>query len=134
MVASRLLAVTVVPWPSIAFLAEVAEVELLMEAIESGLVVLAEVRELRGDASTATQVARELEATLDRLGVRRWPSEANFVLADFGDRHQQVCADLKARGVLVRDRSHEVEGAVRLGVGTKEQTARLIAALEELVQ
>ena len=74
-----------------------------------------------------------LEETLDRLSIPRWPSEANFVLANFGDDHQRIYESLKQRGILVRDRHHEVPGAVRLGVGTHAQTRQLIDALEEIV-
>lgn len=88
---------------------------------------------IRGYVAEALESRRALEAALDRLGVRRWPSEANFVLAYFGDDHRRVYDEMKARGILVRDRSHEVAGAVRLGVGAAEQTARLIGALEEII-
>ena len=44
-----------------------------------------------------------------------------------------LCRALRDRGVLVRDRGHEVPGGVRLGVGTAEQTGRLVAALREVL-
>ena len=39
---------------------------------------------------------------------------------------------LREQGILVRDRSYEVPGCVRITVGTREQTRRLLAALEEI--
>lgn len=72
-----------------------------------------------------------LEA-LDRFGVRHFPTEANFVLTEMGDRAQEVITRLRERDILVRDRSKERAGTVRLTVGNMEQTEWLISALEEV--
>ena len=39
---------------------------------------------------------------------------------------------LRGQAILVRDRSYEAPGCVRFTVGTREQTRRLLAALEEI--
>ncbi len=44
-------------------------------------------------------------AALRELNVRTWPSAANFVLMDIGSRHKELCARMRERGVLLRDRS-----------------------------
>ncbi len=69
---------------------------------------------------------------LERLGIAYVPSSANFVLGRFGCRAAEVCGALRGQGILVRDRSYEAEGAVRITVGMREQTRRLVAALEEI--
>jgi histidinol-phosphate aminotransferase len=69
---------------------------------------------------------------LERLGIGYVPSSANFVLARIGARAVEVRDALRDRGILVRDRSYEIPGAVRITVGTREQTRRLLAALEEV--
>jgi len=77
--------------------------------------------------------ARELLCLgLERLGVPYVPSSANFVLARFGKRAIEVRDALRERAILVRDRSYEAPGAVRITVGTREQTRKLVAALEEI--
>ena len=77
--------------------------------------------------------ARELLSVgLEKLGIPYVPSSANFVLANLGKRAIPVRDTLRARGILVRDRSYEVPGHVRMTVGTREQTRRLLAALEEI--
>jgi histidinol-phosphate aminotransferase len=77
--------------------------------------------------------ARELLSIgLERLGIRYVPSSANFVLGRFGARAVEVRDALSARGILVRDRSYEAPGCVRITVGTREQTRQLLAALEEV--
>ena len=77
--------------------------------------------------------ARELLCVgLEKLGITYVPSSANFVLANFGKRAIRIRDTLRDRGILVRDRSYEVPGHVRMTVGTREQTRRLLAALEEI--
>jgi histidinol-phosphate aminotransferase len=77
--------------------------------------------------------ARELLCLgLEKLGIAYVPSSANFVLGWFGRRAIEVRDALRGRGILVRDRSYEAAGAVRITVGTREQTRRLLAALEEI--
>lgn len=68
---------------------------------------------------------------LGELGVRTWPSAANFVLMDIGPRHKQLCEVMREKGVLLRDRSSDpgCEGFVRLTVGPEEHVTRGIEAL-----
>ena len=82
---------------------------------------------------TEVLAARELLCVrLEKLGIAYVPSSANFVLANLGSRAIAVRDALRSRGILVRDRSYEVPGHVRMTVGTREQTRRLLAALEEI--
>ncbi len=75
--------------------------------------------------------ARELLCVgLEKLGIAYVPSSANFVLGHFGKRAIEVRDALRGAGILVRDRSYEAPGCVRITVGTREQTRRLLAALE----
>jgi histidinol-phosphate aminotransferase len=77
--------------------------------------------------------ARELLCLgLEKLGVTYVPSSANFVLGHFGSRAVEVRDALRERAILVRDRSYEASGCVRITVGTREQTRTLLAALEEI--
>jgi histidinol-phosphate aminotransferase len=69
---------------------------------------------------------------LDRLRVPYYPTQANFVLARFGPRAIEIRDRLRAAGVLVRDRSYELPGCVRITVGTREQIRRLVGLLEEV--
>jgi histidinol-phosphate aminotransferase len=75
----------------------------------------------------------EFETVLDREGIRRWPSRANFVLVEIGARHAEFVHQMSAAGVLVRDRSSDpgCAGRVRITVGTREQMKLAAAALKE---
>jgi histidinol-phosphate aminotransferase len=73
--------------------------------------------------------------TLERLGVKYWPSTANFVLARFGADLERVIAGLAARQVIIRDRSRDpgCAGCARITTGVLEHTQRCVEALEEVL-
>jgi histidinol-phosphate aminotransferase len=78
--------------------------------------------------------ARELcYRGLERLGVPHWKSEGNFVLFQSPKPARELVRTLRDRGLLVRDRSHEIAGTVRVTIGTPEQTRRFLAELEALL-
>ncbi len=76
-----------------------------------------------------------LQQELATLGLRYWPSRANFVLVRVGADYARFIQALRARGILVRDRNSDpgCEGCVRLTIGSEEHTQILIAALHEVV-
>jgi histidinol-phosphate aminotransferase len=65
-----------------------------------------------------------------------WPSQANFVLARIGPNHADFVRGMRARGILVRDRSSDFgcEGCVRITAGWQEHTERLLSALRETLK
>ena len=80
----------------------------------------------------ATIVERErLAVGLTALpAVRKvWPSAANFLLVEFRDAGAAL-REIAAAGLLVRDFSGQIEGALRLTVGSPEQNERLLRSLE----
>jgi histidinol-phosphate aminotransferase len=74
----------------------------------------------------------EFEATLDEVGIRRWPSAANFVLVEIGKKHKEFVRMMSAGGVLVRDRSNDpgCDGCVRITIGTREQMREAAVVLK----
>jgi histidinol-phosphate aminotransferase len=80
--------------------------------------------------------ARELlSKALQRFGVKVFPSGANFLLADFGDRAPRLLQQLAKRGILLRDRTSDFGrvGYVRITIGTRTQMRRLIRELARLL-
>jgi histidinol-phosphate aminotransferase len=67
-----------------------------------------------------------------RLGIPFFRSQANFVLMRTGERSIEVRDRLREMGVLVRDRSYEIPGCVRVTAGTREQVRTFLKALEEV--
>ena len=85
--------------------------------------------------SQVRQGRDELMRFLTDSGVKFWTSHANFVLARFADRKDPFVAAMRARGILVRDRSRDpgCEGCVRITVGTTDQTSQLLGVLQEVL-
>lgn len=75
-----------------------------------------------------------LEEGLARLGVRIFPSAANFVLADLGERGREIIAGLAAEGILIRDQSEAVgrAGFARITAGLPAQMRFFLRALEKI--
>ena len=82
---------------------------------------------------TEALAARDLLCKgLEKLGIPYTPSSANFVLGHFGRRAIEVRDALRGRAILVRDRSYEIPGGVRITVGTCEQTERVLNELDRI--
>ena len=77
-----------------------------------------------------------LEEEFGVLGIPFWPSQANFVLARVGPRHADFVRGMRARGILVRDRSSDLgcDGCVRITAGWREHTERMLSALHETLK
>jgi histidinol-phosphate aminotransferase len=85
-----------------------------------------------------TQVRRgreRVQSTLRELGIKFWPSEANFVLFFVGEQRVAFVEAMRRRGILVRDRNSDpgCAGCVRITIGTDAQTDVAIAALREVI-
>jgi histidinol-phosphate aminotransferase len=82
---------------------------------------------------TEVLAARELVYVgLEKLGVPYYESQGNFVLMRVGDRAREVRDALCGSGVLVRDRSYELPGCVRVTIGTRDQMRRFLSELERI--
>jgi histidinol-phosphate aminotransferase len=70
---------------------------------------------------------------LRTLGVDFFPSHANFVLMKIGPKHDDLVKAMRARGVLLRDRSTDpgCDGYVRITIGVEEHVTRGLAALKD---
>jgi len=90
---------------------------------------------LRGYIAQVNESKRLLYAACDRLGLKYWKSDTNFVLVCAGDRAADVVKGASDRGVYLRDRSREpgCAGCIRIAAGIVEHTRRAIAAIEEVL-
>ncbi len=69
---------------------------------------------------------------LTKLGIPYVISSANFVLADMGDRAIEVRDALRENAILVRDRSYEAPGGVRITFGNRAQARQLLKELTKI--
>ena len=75
--------------------------------------------------------ARELlYVGFEKLGIPYIKRQGNFVLFAAGDRAVEIRDTLREKGILVRDRSYELPGCVRVTVGTREQMRKFLTELE----
>lgn len=90
------------------------------------------VREYVGQVTRSKALVYEM---CDRLGLKYWPSAANFVLVHVGPDVASLVSRAASRGVYLRDRSNEpgCEGCVRITAGVVEHTMRGLAVVEELL-
>ena len=103
-------------------------------AEEIALAALARAGEVRARCRGIARERDRVAAALRALGTRVAPSRANFVL--FVPLHgdgARVFRDLRTRGVLVRDQTAVVPGALRVTVGTPEENDLFLKMLEEVL-
>jgi histidinol-phosphate aminotransferase len=95
------------------------------------------------DQDYVRQYVAEVRSSRDRLQeefraleIPFWPSQANFVLVRIGSSHADFVRVMKARGILVRERSSDwgCEGCVRITAGWQAHTDRLLAAVREVLK
>ena len=98
-------------------------------AVALGLAAIRDTGYVRKYAAEVLRARALLCRELDALGFKYFPSDANFVLVDFGAASGAMRRLLGEQEILVRDRSYELPGCVRITVGTMEQTKKLIGIL-----
>jgi histidinol-phosphate aminotransferase len=68
-------------------------------------------------------------------GLRYYPSQANFILIDFGIEGNEVFQYLLERGIIVRSgNALGFPTSVRITVGSEEQNKRIITALTQMLK
>jgi len=88
---------------------------------------------VRNYVKEALEAREILYRGFERLGVSFFCSQGNFVLFRVGSRSIEIRDKLRERGVLVRDRSYEVAGCIRVTAGTTRQANRFLEELEKLL-
>ncbi len=83
-------------------------------------------------AAEVREARAMIYAGFERLGIPYVPSQANFVLFRAGARAIEIRDKLREKNILVRDRSYELPGCVRVTVGTREHAQRFLDELEKI--
>ncbi len=105
----------------------------------NSLAIICAIEAIQDQDYIQTYVAEVLESRdilrsgLDHLGLPYFATEANFVLVKFGAGAKDVDQGLREKGLLVRDRSHEVPGTIRITAGKKSQVRKLLKLLPEVM-
>lgn len=74
----------------------------------------------------------QIFAGLKELKIKAWPSKGNFILFEVGNRAIEIRDALREKGILIRDRSYEIAGCVRVTVGTQSHAQRFLEELQKI--
>ncbi|MNJ43071.1 Histidinol-phosphate aminotransferase [compost metagenome] len=74
-----------------------------------------------------------LSAEFDRLGLAYFPAHGNFILVQVKEPGAEVFQDLMKLGIIIRAGFNKYPDYIRVTVGTPEQNAKFIAALEQVL-
>lgn len=72
---------------------------------------------------------------LNKVGVRTYPSDANFIVANFGERLDIVFKNLNEKNILVNNVSKLplLDGCLRIAIGTRNQMETLVNEIKEVL-
>ena len=90
----------------------------------AAMAVLADPAWLETSRAHNTQAKRRLGERLVQAGLKVYPSEANFLLVDFGSTERAAAADrfLREIGIIVRHvKSYGLPSCLRITIGTDEE-------------
>jgi len=103
-----------------------------LPAMEGAIAALAEPGWIEKNIAHNREWRGRVAAALTEAGIKVWPSEGNFILADFGTGAVAQAADahLKSRGLIVRAMgAYGLPGCLRITIGAADENALLIEAL-----
>jgi histidinol-phosphate aminotransferase len=101
-------------------------------AMAAGIAAVAEAGWVERSVAHNTEWRGKVAAALTAAGIRVWPSEGNFVLADFATPEAARAADaaLRARGLIVRAMGgYGLPHCLRITIGTAEECTMVTDAL-----
>jgi len=102
-------------------------------ALVAALAALRDGKYVASYAASIKMARKYFEGELKKLKIEYVQSSANFVLVRYAEKVAAVKNGLRNRGILVRDRSYEAPGWVRVTVGRMPQMRRLVREMRTLV-
>ena len=101
-------------------------------AMAAGIAAVSEPGWLEKNIAHNTEWRAKLTQALEKARIKVWPSEGNFVLADFGTADRAKAGDnaLKQRGLIVRAMGgYGLPACLRITIGTAEECTMVADAL-----
>ncbi|HEY6249581.1 MAG TPA: histidinol-phosphate transaminase [Candidatus Angelobacter sp.] len=90
-------------------------------------------RKFVADYVSQVRSAREwLRQELERMGLKCWPSQTNFLLVDFGDSRLPVLQGMEEQGIALRDRP-DCKNCIRISIGTQQEMERVVSVLKQII-
>ncbi len=100
--------------------------EVLREALMDRQFVAEYVKQVK---ETREWFAQELE----QIGFKSWPSQGNFVLANFGEEKEYILKQMRDWGIALRDRP-DCPGCVRITIGKQKEMEVVVMGLKQALQ
>jgi len=100
-------------------------------AIIAAVAAVNDVDHVRNYVNEVLAARTLVENGLSALGLRWYQSAGNFILFDVGSRASTIRDELRDTGILIRDRSYEISGCVRVTIGTRPQMKEFLKELEK---
>jgi histidinol-phosphate aminotransferase len=101
-------------------------------AIECMAEALADRESVEAYVQQVSKSREWLRKQLETLGVKCWPSAANFILANFGALKSTVLTAMRQKGIALRDRP-DCEGCIRITIGTQPEMERVVRELQQIL-
>lgn len=102
-------------------------------AIECMAEALADVECRQAYVAQVCATREWFQRQLQDMGVKSWPSKANFVFVNFRDARPAVLQAMRERGIALRNRP-DCDGCVRITIGTQAEMEQVVASLKEVLE
>jgi histidinol-phosphate aminotransferase len=102
--------------------------------VAAALAALRDRDHLQKNIDAAVNGRRYLYEHLDRLDVRYWRSQTNFVLADLARPAKPVAESMLKQGVMIRPAPNGLSTYIRISTGTPKANEACINALEHALK
>lgn len=103
-------------------------------AYKAGLIALEDQAYLKKSLKIVKEGRRYLTQELSSLGFKVYPSQANFIMVDFGSVCEHLYQGLLRRGLLLRPlKPYGFPNSLRITIGLPEQNQLLVKNIKELL-
>jgi histidinol-phosphate aminotransferase len=99
---------------------------------ETALQALAEIEKITLQRKEIIEQRNFLKGQLLSLGMKVYPSDANFLLVEVADANS-LYDSLVARGIIIRNRHSIIKNTLRITVGSPDENSQLLTALKQII-
>lgn len=104
-------------------------------AVKAGLAVLKDEEYLEKSVQIVKEGRRFLREKLEALGFKVFPSQANFLMVDLGERAEKIYQRLMEKGIFLRSlKAYGFPNFLRISIGLPEENKILIQNLKEVLK
>ena len=104
-------------------------------AYKAGLTVLQDKEYIEKSISLVKEGRKYLTEKLTSFGFKVYPSQANFIMVDFGEKAEKIYQELLKRGILVRPlKAYGFSNALRISIGLPEENKILVENIKYILK